>query len=306
MASQLRRRAFLQRAGTLGGLLIAGSAIPEILVACGGNVQTPVSSSATTIASEGLKQPGVLQWGAAATGGAPYVFHDPTNPTQLIGFEVDIADALAKLMGIKAKMVEVEYPQLEQALQSGRFDLIMNGWEINEDRKKTEVFSQPYYRYGQQIIVRSDDKRFADKTENDNLSLKDLEGLTVGTGAGFKAADILATNPKIKVKTYDPDLPLNDLALGRLDAVFLDYPMATYYVLGGGPTSQKNPKLKPIGKPFESSDYVIAFLKGDANALKLKGEIDQAISQLKKDGTLRKIYERWKMWNDQQAEIGIQ
>lgn len=302
MSLELKRRDFLKRTG---GLLAIGGSLEAILAACGGNVAASPTPTAGSIASKGLKVPGLFQWGATSDGGAPYVFQDPTNPTQLVGFELDIAEALAKTMGIREKQVENDYTQLDQALTAGKFDAIMNGWEVTEDRKQTEIFSQPYYRYGQQIVVRTNDSRFSNKTTSDTLSLTDLEGLTVGTGASFKAADILASDKKINLKTYDPDLPFNDLALGRIDAVLIDLPIVTYYVQGIGPGGKANTALKPIGKPFETSDYVIAFDKASPNAVTLQNEIDQALTRLKNDGTLHQIYQKWNLWNDQQAEIGI-
>jgi polar amino acid transport system substrate-binding protein len=155
MNRELDRRTFLKHTSQAGGLVAASGMLEILLAACGGNVATtPAGTPGTrTIPSKGLKIPGVFQWGSISQAGAPYVFPDPKNPTNLVGFEVEIADAIAKLMGIKQKQVETDYSQLNQALQSGKFDVIMNGWEITEDRKKTEIFSQPYYRYGQQIVM---------------------------------------------------------------------------------------------------------------------------------------------------------
>lgn len=308
MGYELNRRTFLRRAGQAGSLVAAGGSLEALLAACGGNISTTTTSAtpgATQIPDKGLKLTGVLQWGATSNGGAPYVFQDPNNPAQLVGFEVEVADALAKVIGAHQKEVETDYTQLDQALQAKKFDMIMNGWEITADRQKTEIFSQPYYRYGQQIVVQTKDPRFTNKTTNDVLSLKDLEGLTVGTGASFKAADILATDPKIKLKTYDPDLPFNDLALGRIDAVLIDLPIVTYYVQGIGAGGKADSRLKPIGQPFETSDYIIAFNKKDPNAVTLQQEIDAALTVLKNDGTLRKIYQKWNLWNNQQIQIGI-
>ncbi len=305
MRKQFNRRVFLRQAG---GLVVAGSSLEALLVACGGNVSTSTTPNgtqgATRVESKGLKTAGVIQWGATSQGGAPYVYQDPQNPTQLVGFEVDIANAMAAVMGVRQKQIETDYTQLDQALQAHKFDFIMNGWEITEDRKKTEIFSQPYYRYGQQIVVQAKDSRFASKTTNDVLSLKDLEGYTVGTGASFKAADILASDPKIKLKTYDPDLPLDDLALGRIDAVLIDLPIVTYYVEGIGTGGKADPRLRAIGQPFETSDYVIGFNKNDPNAVTLQKEIDQALTELKNNGTLHRIYTKWNLWNNQQAQIG--
>lgn len=306
MAQEMNRRLFLRRAGQVGGLVTAGGALEALLAACGGNVSTNTGSGtstpgATTIGNKGLKSPGVFQWGSTAEGGAPYVFQDPANPTSLVGFEVEIAAAISKLMNVTPKQVETDYAQLETALDAGRFDVIMNGWEITQDRQQKEKFTDAYYRYGQQIVVRADDSRFASKGPGDTLSLKDLEGYTVGTGASYKAADILASDNKIKLKTYDPDLPFDDLALGRIDAVLIDLPIVTYYVEGIGAGGTKNAKLKAIGKPFETSDYVIGLPKSNTTLL---GELNQAIAEIKNNGTLHTILAKWSLWNDQQAQIG--
>ncbi|GCE27373.1 amino acid ABC transporter substrate-binding protein [Dictyobacter alpinus] len=307
MARDLNRRVFLQRAGQVGALAAMGGAVESLLAACGGNVPTtpaPTGSKSSKIASNGLKLPGMLQWGATSDNGAPYVYRDPKT-SKLVGFELEIAAAIAGLMGIGQKQIETDYAQLDQSLQANAFDVILNGWEITDDRKKTEIFSQPYYRNGQQIVVRSNDSRFTNKTTKDSMSLKDLAGLTVGTGAGFKAEEILSADKNIKLKSYDPDLPFNDLALGRIDAVLIDFSTVTYYVLGDGPGGDVNKQLKLIGKAFDSSDYVLAFNKNSSNATTLQKEIDQALSELKSNGTLKAIYQRWGLWTDQQPEIGI-
>ncbi|GER88733.1 amino acid ABC transporter substrate-binding protein [Dictyobacter vulcani] len=307
MAHDVNRRVFLQRAGQIGALAVTGSALESLLAACGGNVPTTPSSTGKTsakIASTGLKIPGMFQWGSTSDNGAPYVYRDPKS-SKLVGFELEIATAIAGLMNINQKQVETDYAQLDQSLQANAFDAILNGWEITEDRKKTEIFSQPYYRNGQQIVVRANDNRFASKTTKDTLSLKDLAGMTVGTGAGFKAEEILAADKNIKLKSYDPDLPFNDLALGRIDAVLIDYSTVTYYVLGDGPGGELNKQLKLIGKTFDASDYVIAFNKNNSNAATLQKEIDQALAALKNNGMLKAIYQRWGLWTDQQPEIGI-
>ncbi len=300
MYQESNRRSFIKR---VGGLMIVGGAGGSLLAACG-NVSNNTPTGTTKIESKGLKTVGLLQWGSTSQDGAPYVYTDP-NGGGLIGFEAEIATAIAGLMGVKAKQVETDYAQMEQALLANNFDFVLNGWEATDDRKKTEIFSQPYYHYGQQIVVRSDDARFKNRTTRDNLSLTDLHGLTVGTGAGFKAETLLEADKQIKLKSYDPDLPFDDLALGRIDAVLIDLPTVSYYVLGAGAGGKENKALKLIGKPFALSDYVIGFNKANPNAATLQKEIDQAISALKQDGTLRKIYQKWQLWNDQQAEIGI-
>jgi polar amino acid transport system substrate-binding protein len=238
----------------LAGLATAGGGIT--LLALSGRLPSPLSSTGTPstgirkIASAGLKTPGLLQWGADYVSGAPYVYKDPTNPNLLVGFEVEIMQAIAGVMGITQIQIETDYGSMEQALLSNKFDFVMNGWEITSDRQKTELFSEAYYRYGQQIVVHADDSRFTQYNQNSDLQLSILDGLVVGTGTGYKAADYLATDSKINIKLYDTNLPFNDLKQKKIDAMMVDLPIVVYYVLGNGPGSAADPALKAIGKPL--------------------------------------------------------
>jgi polar amino acid transport system substrate-binding protein len=303
----VNRRTFLQRTGQVGGLVVTGGMLEYILAACGGNVSTATGSSATPGATKivpaGLKNPSLLQWGSDYVSGAPYVFQDPKNPNKLIGFEVEIAQAIAGLMGILQTQVEITYGNLEQALAANQFDMVMNGWEKTTDREKTELFSDPYYRYGQQIIVRKDDARFANLVNPTDIKV--LEGYTVGTGIGYLAQTIMQGDPKITIKAYDGNIAFSDLVQKKVDAFFLDSPIAAYYILGSGPGATPIPQLKLLGKPIYTDNYYVGFNKTNPNALKLLPKINQAFALLKKNGTLKTIYTKWDMWNDQQADIGI-
>ncbi len=312
MIEDISRRTFVKRAGQVGGLALAGSSIEALLAACGGNVSTGGGSTptagATTVASNGLMAPGNLQWGADYVSGAPYVFQDPTNPKILVGFEVEIAVAMAALMRIKQTMVEVCYANLEQALAGNQVDMVMNGWEKTPDREKTELFSDPYYRYGQQIIVRQDDTRFAGVNPT---SVSVLGGYTVGTGSGYLAETIMddynATNPpkKINVHAYAGNIAFSDLVQHKVDAFFLDFPIAAYYVLGTGPGATPIPQLKLLGDTLNKDNYYVGFNKSSPRATVLLPEINQAFAILKANGTLYKIYKKWQLWNNDQATIGV-
>src|SRR5207244_631595 len=75
-----------------------------------------------------------LLWGADAQGGAPYVFQDPMDPNHLIGFEVDIADALAKKLGAHARPVQGQWANLLDLLARGDFHVALNGIEVAEEK----------------------------------------------------------------------------------------------------------------------------------------------------------------------------
>src|SRR5437899_3751566 len=103
-----------------------------------------------------IQRRGVLLWGADAEGGAPYVYLNPEKPEQLLGFEYELADALAAKLGVKAKMVQNQWDQLVPALDRGNFDIILNGLEITADNQQHLALSQPYFVYAQQIVTRKD------------------------------------------------------------------------------------------------------------------------------------------------------
>lgn len=308
MKPELNRRSFLKNTG---GLVLAGGAIELLLAACGGNVSTTTTGStpsagATHIGSAGLKKAGILQWGADYVSGAPYVFQNPANPSQLVGFEVEIAVAMGQLMGVSQKMIETCYGELDQALAANNFDMVMNGWEITDERKKTQLFSDPYYRYGQQIVVRADDPRFAQYNSSSTVDLSVLHGYKVGTGDGYKAATYLQADPKITTKLYSGDQPFDDVKQKKIDAAMVDVPIVAYYVQGAGPGATPDSSLKLLGKPLYPDVYVVGFNKSNPGAQQLLPEINSAIAVLKKNGTLKQIYQKWALWNDQQGAIGIQ
>ncbi|HEY1353372.1 MAG TPA: ABC transporter substrate-binding protein [Ktedonobacteraceae bacterium] len=307
MNPEFNRRAFLKNTG---GFVIAGGAIELLLAACGGNVSNGTGSTpatgATAIGHAGLMKPGALQWGADYVSGAPYVFQNPANPNELVGFEVEIAMAMAQLMSLQEKMIETCYGELDQALAANKFDMVMNGWEITEERKKTQLFSDPYYSYGQQMVVRADDQRFAQYSPTSDLQLSVLDSYTVGTGDGYKAATYLQADSRINTKLYNGNLPFDDCKQKKIDAVMVDVPIVAYYVQGAGPGATPDPALKLLGKPIFYDVYVVGFNKNNASAPSLLPEINACIARLKQNGTLKKIYQKWSLWNDHQATIGVQ
>ncbi|MCE8426280.1 MAG: ABC transporter permease subunit [Candidatus Methanoperedens sp.] len=233
-----------------------------------------------------IKERGTLIWGADAEGGAPYIFPDPENPEKYIGFEVDLADAIAQKLGVKAVHKQNAWDGLVPALERGDFDIAMNGIEITDDRKETILFSSPYYIYVEQLVVR--------KEETKIQNLTDLKGKKVGTLSGTVAQDILQNFGGIDVRIYPGQVqPYEDLAIGRIDAVLLDLPIAAYY-------GKPNPKLKYAGEPMGEGLYGIAIRKEDAE---LKVKIDEILADLLRSGELKKIYEKWDMWNEAQNQL---
>src|SRR6266702_2211475 len=119
-----------------------------------------------------IRDRGILRWGADAEGGAPYVYPDPEKPERLIGFECELADALAAKLAVKAKMVQNQWDQLIPALERGNFDIILNGLEITPANQQRIAMSQPYFVYVQQIVTRKD--------SDDLAGMDGLKGKAVG------------------------------------------------------------------------------------------------------------------------------
>ena len=221
-----------------------------------------------------------LRWAADAESGAPYVFQDPRIPTKLIGFEVDIINAITEELGIENKHFQNQWDGLIPGLKRNDYDLAINGLEVTEDRKKEVAFSIPYYITFQQIVVRSDSKDLND--------LNELEGKVVGTLKASLAERILKEHGNIDVKTYDSEASsYEDLKNKRLDAVLIDEPVAKYY-------AGWNPALKLTGEPIGEVVYGIVMRKQDSV---LQKNINTAITKLITSGKLREILEQWDMWN---------
>ena len=182
-----------------------------------------------------------LRWGGDSEGGAPFVFQDPKDPRQTIGFEVDIANALGQRLGRRAVFVQNQWDGLIPGLIRGNYEIVLNGLEITEDRKQQINFTIPYYITGEQLSVRAG---------NDTIhTLGDLKNKTVGTLKYSVAQRVLERDPTIRLRTYDGQInAYQDLANGRLDAVLNDWPIAVYY-------SKPDARLKFAGEPVEQIEY---------------------------------------------------
>lgn len=236
------------------------------------------------VAMAGYTAP-ILKWGADPSGGGPYVYINPANPTQSIGFETEFVKALAKQMGYTPKLVANSWDSLVPSLQRGEYDMIVNGLEATTDRAEHILLSNPYYLFQLQLTVREDN--------NTIHSLTDCNQCTIGALANSASARVLHAE-HLSTKEYsDPASPYHDLRAGRVDAVLADLPIAIFYAAA-------NPALKPAGKPFYRGAYVIGVSKGNEELLE---KVNAGIEALIQDGTLEAILKKWNLWNDLQEEL---
>src|SRR5205823_11769494 len=110
-----------------------------------------------TIAPVFAQSKPVMNWAGDAEGGAPYQFPDPRNPSKIIGFEVDIAEELAKRLGRTANFVQNQWDGLVPGLERNEYDMVIAGLEVTPERLEKINFSTPYYYSTLSLTVRLDE-----------------------------------------------------------------------------------------------------------------------------------------------------
>ncbi len=226
-----------------------------------------------------------LRWCGDLQGGEPYVFQDPEHDAGIVGFEVDIADALARRLGVRATFVQNDWQMLVSALERGDCDMVMNGLEVTPARAARVRFSRPYYRFALSLVVRrADATRFPD--------LAALRGRRVATLGGSLAADVLAGAGVEIVLHEGVEEPYIDLEQGRVDGVVLDDIIAARY---GVP----RPALVRVAE-VGGGEYAIAFRPAEAD---LAAAVDEALGAIIADGELHAILARWHLWDARQESL---
>lgn len=222
-----------------------------------------------------VKEHGTLRIGLEGTY-PPFNFRDAHG--ELVGYDVDVAKAIALRLGVKPEFITTEWSGIIAGLQAGKFDVIVNQVGITPVRQQTFDFSQPYTYSVAQLIQRKDDSR-------QFKSLDNLKGKKLGVSLGSNYNDLAKSVPGIEVKTY-PGAPeyLRDLAAGRIDAALNDRLMLAYLI------KTNALPLRPSGTLGQQEKVGIPFKKGNPKFAKA---IDDAIAQLKADGTLPKISDKW-------------
>ena len=233
----------------------------------------------------------VLRWGGDAEGGAPYVEADPEDPTRLSGFDVEVAEEIARRLGRTPRFVQVAFAAIDQSVERGDFDLGMSGVEYTAPRVAAHAATVPYFEFREVLTVREADRgRFR--------TLDDLAGRRVATLGGTMAYDLLVARRDdlgIVAVSYDDDVhPYEDLLHGRVDAVLLDHIIAARSMrrLGGGLVTQ--PAAVATGH------YVIVLARANGA---LRDEVDAALRAMMADGSLERIYRRWEIWDPGQQGL---
>src|SRR5438067_10699249 len=138
-----------------------------------------------TLTASTLPAQRVLRWGGDAEGGAPFVEADPANPARVRGFDVEVADRIARGLGRRgAQFLQVQWSQIDQSVERGDFAIGLSGVEDTPARRARHAVTLPYFEFREVLAVRSED---ATRIEG----LADLRGRRVATLGATIAYDIL-------------------------------------------------------------------------------------------------------------------
>ena len=208
------------------------------------------------------------------------------------GFDADVGNLLCEKLAVKCRFVVQAFDGLIPALKAKRFDVIISGMSITEDRRKEIDFSVGYAELAN-MFVAPKGSDLAGITDYDTL-LKSLDGKKVGVQAGTTHAHYLEKNvPNADLKTYDTlDQMQIDLASGRVDTAFSDA------------SAMEDFLAKPEGKDFQLVDVKIASSSdptlGEGIGVgiaqentELKARIDKALCELVADGSIGKASQTW-------------
>lgn len=248
------------------------------LAGCGGSTATnsaPTSPSAPAASPAPtqdllaqIKQKGVLTIGTSND--VPFAFME-ANTSNLKGIDAEFIQTMAKNLGVKVEVYVTDFSTLIPALQAKKFDMIVDAMYITDKRKELINFTDPWYKEGEAIVVRKDEKNIK--------SADDLKGLVVGGQTGTVFLDWVKSLPTKEVKIYDSQATaLLDLNNKKIDAVVTDSATAAYTILHD---PSLNLQLVSPYTPHFGGIIGAGVRKEDTSLL---NEINNQLKQLKQQG----------------------
>ena len=271
----------------VSALILALTMCTAMLTACGGGSSTttsstgsaapaPTTSAATSEAGadEGYKltTEGTLTMATNAQF-PPYEYYDGDD---VIGIDADIAKAIADKMGLELKIEDMEFDSIIPAVSTGKADLGLAGMTVDPDRQKNVDFSDPYAT-GVQVIIVKEDSTIA---KPDDLKGKKI-GVQLATTGDQYATDDYGKDSVVQYnKGSDAVMALTQ---GQVDAVIIDNEPAKSYVAA-------NKGLKILDTEYVTENYAACIAKDNTGLTKA---VNKALAELKADGTLQKIVDKY-------------
>lgn len=206
----------------------------------------------------------------------PFSYLD--NQGNLVGFEIDLANALCREMKAECEITSQDWDGLIPSLNAGRFDAVMAGMSATEERRQSIDFSEPYFNNKLVLVAKKDN----------NVTIKDVAGKNVAVQQATVSAKYLADNqPNAVIKTYDKqDNAYLDLSAGRVEFMLSDIvPMLDWL------KTEQGGKFEVKGEPIDINDIIaVAIKKGDTATL---DKFNTALLTLKQNGEYDKIVSKY-------------
>jgi polar amino acid transport system substrate-binding protein len=222
----------------------------------------------------------VLRWAADPGSGAPNVFYDGGDLSKFVGFEKDIIERIADIIGRRAVFCQNDWDVLIPGLHTGLYDVVINGIVADDGLSSAVIFSDAYYACPLSLVAKNLNSKMR--------SILDCNGATVGVIQNAKSEAILIDSLRsVNIVSYPSEhCALSDLCNGRIDAALLDGQIASYY-------TARMPGLRIV----DSVDEVKYSIAADPRNCALMEEINRAIRVMKKDGSLDAIVAKWNLGN---------
>ena len=275
----MKRRTFI----SLMSVMAAAGVLT--LAGCSSNSGSSSAASGTASSTAGpakLDQLGTIKYNGklvVALEGAwqPWSYHDESDT--LVGYDVEVSRAIAEKLGVEPEYVESDWDSLFAGLDAGRIDLVCNGVEVTDERSKTYDFTTPYGYIHTALAVRKDNE--------DIKSFEDLNGKTTANSLASTYME-LAESYGATVQGIDTlEETIQLLTAGRIDAT-LNADVSFYDYLNVHPDAD----FKIVAQTEDASHVAIPLRKDDDSASLLEA-INTAIDELRADGTLKELSEKY-------------
>lgn len=267
-------------------LIAAIALVPAMLAGCASSNGTTEETTAANTDSAAVTEAGednslqkVLDSGEFILGldatFKPMGFTDEND--QIVGFDIDCAEEVCARLGVTLVKQPIDWDTKEQDLDAGKIDCIWNGMSVNASRQEIMNLSEPYMKNEMVFVV----------TAGSSIaSQADLDGKTVAVQSGSTAQEILQNaGLNITENALATNVEcLQQLELNLVDAVFMDSVVANYEIKESG----KDYVLLADG--LEEEEYAIGFRKNDQA---LRDKVQEILSEMKADGKLGEISEKW-------------